>query len=80
MKPSLQRPRTGAAISSSWRSGAAAHHPCGRFFELSQSARGYKRQLPAFLEGLGGAGYVDGRNVKTKYRWADGHTDRLQVW
>src|SRR5436190_16722143 len=46
-------------------------------FLNSQSAQGYASQLAAFLEGLAEAGYVDGRNVKIEYRWADNHPERL---
>ncbi len=35
------------------------------------------RWLAAFLDGLAQAGYVDGRNVKIEYRWAENHSDRL---
>jgi putative tryptophan/tyrosine transport system substrate-binding protein len=42
-----------------------------------QTAQNSQRQLAAFLEGLAGGGYVEGRNVKVEYRWAENHTDRL---
>jgi putative ABC transport system substrate-binding protein len=46
-------------------------------FLNSQSARDYQRQLAAFHQGLAAAGYVDGRNVKIEYRWAENHPDQL---
>jgi putative tryptophan/tyrosine transport system substrate-binding protein len=42
-----------------------------------QSAKNYQRQVAAFLDGLAEGGYVDGRNVRIEYRWAEGHSDRL---
>jgi putative tryptophan/tyrosine transport system substrate-binding protein len=35
------------------------------------------RFTTAFLQGLNGTGYVDGRNVRIEYRWAEGRYDRL---
>jgi putative ABC transport system substrate-binding protein len=33
--------------------------------------------LSAFIQGLNGTGYVDGRNMAIEYRWANGQYDRL---
>ena len=46
-------------------------------FLNAASPKSYARQLTAFLEGLGDAGYKDGQNVAIEYRWADGQDDRL---
>ncbi len=37
----------------------------------------YPPVVSAFLEGLKGAGYVEGQNVAVEYRWAQGQYDRL---
>jgi hypothetical protein len=51
-----------------WRERSSLSSPG---FLNSQSAQDYQRQLVAFLDGLAEAGYVDGRNVKIEYRWAE---------
>ena len=40
-------------------------------------AKGYQRQVAAFLQGLAEMGYVEGRNLRIEYRWAEGHHERL---
>jgi len=36
-----------------------------------------QRDVVAFRKGLADSGFVEGRNVRLEYRWAEGHADRL---
>jgi putative ABC transport system substrate-binding protein len=46
-------------------------------FLNSQSVSATEHLVQAFRDGLGEAGYVEGRNVAIEYRWAEGQIDRL---
>jgi putative ABC transport system substrate-binding protein len=44
-------------------------------FLNSTSPKRYTTGLGAFHQGLGEAGYVEGRNLAIEFRWAEGHND-----
>jgi putative ABC transport system substrate-binding protein len=46
-------------------------------FISSRSPREAASALQAFRQGLGEAGYFEGKNVRIEYRWAEGHYERL---
>ena len=43
----------------------------------SESADLWTSRLTAFRQGLGEAGFAEGRNVTIEYRWAEGNNERL---
>src|SRR5262245_14992199 len=47
------------------------------FITLLGAAGMWPRAARALQSGLAETGYVEGRNLRIEYRWADGHYDRL---
>ena len=68
----------GSAVTA-WPFAARAQQPAMPVVGFINAAapQDYKRQLAAFLKGLGETGYVEGQNVTIEYRWAEGNNDRL---
>jgi putative ABC transport system substrate-binding protein len=62
-----------------WPLAARAQQPAPPVvgFLHSASASAFEHLVQAFRDGLGVAGYVEGRNVTIEYRWAEGQIDRL---
>jgi putative ABC transport system substrate-binding protein len=70
---------TGGALA--WAPGARAQTPTAPVigFLNSSSPQSFGQLVTAFREGLREAGYVDGRNVKIDFRWAEGDENRLKA-
>jgi len=62
-----------------WPLAARAQQPAPPVvgFLNSGSPGSYPHYVRAFHQGLGEAGFVEGRNVAIEYRWAEDRTDRL---
>jgi putative ABC transport system substrate-binding protein len=65
-----------AGVASSAFAARAAEPPVIGFLNggLSQT---YAPLAASFVRGLGEGGYVEGRDVRIEYRWAEGHNERL---
>jgi putative ABC transport system substrate-binding protein len=67
------------SVAAGWPLAVRAQQPTlpvvGYLGALSHAA--VERSIDAFVTGLMEVGYVDGKNVKIEYRWAEGYYDRL---
>jgi putative tryptophan/tyrosine transport system substrate-binding protein len=63
-----------------WQVGAHAQQPrrIGVLTLFSERDTEGRSRFSAFQEGLREAGWVEGRNIRIDYRWADGDPDRLR--
>jgi putative tryptophan/tyrosine transport system substrate-binding protein len=64
-----------------WPLGARAQAPAMPVigFLNTASPQPFAQLVAAFQKGLNDTGYVDGRNVRIDYRWAEGDEDRLKA-
>jgi putative ABC transport system substrate-binding protein len=66
-------------VAAAWPLGAQAQQPgmpvIGFLSSLSQNDLGLV--IPGFLQGLSGAGFIEGRSIAIEYRWAEGDYQRL---
>ena len=55
----------------------ATAQPSGKMYRVGLLATREGPNTPAFRQGLGELGYVDGRNISITYRWSEGNADRF---
>jgi putative tryptophan/tyrosine transport system substrate-binding protein len=62
-----------------WSFGAQAQQPAVPVIGLlsSASSHDYEPMIATFRKALGETGFIEGKNVRIEYRWADEHYDRL---
>src|SRR5262245_29703997 len=68
----------GAAVAwplAAWAQGGERMRRIGWLVTGSPTSHG--SSLAAFQEGLRKLGYIDGKNIRFEYRWAEGEIDRL---
>ena len=70
--------KTIAGSAAAWPLAAGAQQPEIGFLN-GASAQAYASLANTFRQGLGSAGFVEGRNVLIEYRWAEGHYERLAI-
>jgi putative ABC transport system substrate-binding protein len=71
----------GAGAAVSWTVAARAQQPTAKVprigWLVTGSPTSYRFSLAAFRDGLKALGYVEGRNIRIEYRWAEGNVARL---
>jgi putative tryptophan/tyrosine transport system substrate-binding protein len=64
-----------------WPLAARAQQPMPVIGFLSVGSLGpFAHEVAAFNRGLGEKGYIENHNIRTEYRWAEGHNERLPAF